>query len=193
VGTKWNLLNDMLALNLAWFRTQVTNEINTQELDDNGNPTQSGKKQVQGIELSAVGNITENWSVSAGYSHLDTSVENGSNLAQDGSSNLTYTPEDAFTAWTTYRLPFGLTVGGGVRYSGEMLRGTDGAAGTPTFTRSYTVYDAIASYPLGDNLIVRLNAYNLFDKEYVAAINKSGYRYTPGIPRTFLLSADFRF
>jgi len=27
----------------------------------------------------------------------------------------------------------------------------------------------------------------------VAAINKSGYRYTPGTPRTFLLSADFNF
>jgi catecholate siderophore receptor len=38
-----------------------------------------------------------------------------------------------------------------------------------------------------------VNAYNLFDKHYVAAINKSGYRYTPGVPRTFLFSADFRF
>jgi catecholate siderophore receptor len=27
----------------------------------------------------------------------------------------------------------------------------------------------------------------------VAAINKSGYRYTPGAPRSFLLSADYRF
>ena len=37
------------------------------------------------------------------------------------------------------------------------------------------------------------NAYNVFDKEYVAAINKSGYRYTPGIPRSYLLTANFKF
>jgi catecholate siderophore receptor len=74
-----------------------------------------------------------------------------------------------------------------------MHRGTDGAVGTPAFTRSYTVYDAIVSYAVNDNVTVRLNGYNLFDKEYVAAINKSGYRYTPGTPRTFLASVDFRF
>jgi catecholate siderophore receptor len=193
VGTKWDVLQDALALNLAWFRTDVTNEINTQDVDLNGNPSQSGKKRVQGFEISAVGSITENWAVSTGYTHLNTSVENGPDVAQDGSSNLTYTPDSAFTAWTTYRLPFGLTVGGGAIYSGEMHRGTDGAVGTPAFTRSYTVYNALVSYPLTENLTLRMNAYNLFDKEYVAAINKSGYRYTPGTPRTFLFSTDFRF
>ena len=35
--------------------------------------------------------------------------------------------------------------------------------------------------------------YNLFDKSYVAAINKSGYRYTPGAPRSAMLTANFRF
>ena len=80
-----------------------------------------------------------------------------------------------------------------MRYSGEMHRGTDGAVGTPRFTKSYTVYDAVLSYDVNRHFSLRLNGYNLFDKKYVAAINKSGYRYTPGTPRTFLLSADFRF
>jgi len=55
------------------------------------------------------------------------------------------------------------------------------------------VYDAVASYQVSERLTLRLNAYNLFDKRYVASINKSGYRYTPGAPRTFVLSADFAF
>ncbi|MEG2902830.1 MAG: TonB-dependent receptor, partial [Massilia sp.] len=131
--------------------------------------------------------------VSAGYTHMNTQVDTGSLVTADGSNNLTYTPDDAFTGWTSYVFPFGLTIGGGVRYSGEMLRGTDGAKGTPAFVKSYTVYDAVASYAINDNLVLRLNAYNLFDKQYVAAINKSGYRYTPGTPRTFMFSADFRF
>ncbi|MFL9582757.1 catecholate siderophore receptor Fiu [Stenotrophomonas sp. AB1(2024)] len=193
VGTKWAFLDDNLAFNVALFKTEVSNEINTQVLDDVGNPTQTGRKTVQGIEVSTVGRITENWSVSAGYSHLDTEVEEGASVAADGTRNLTYTPGATFTSWTSYTFPFGLTLGGGVRYAGQMHRGTDGAVGTPAFTKSYTVYDAVASYEINEHLVLRLNAYNLFDKDYVAAINKSGYRYTPGAPRSVLFSADFRF
>src|SRR5690606_37150385 len=123
----------------------------------------------------------------------DTKVVEGANVASDGTRGLTYTPDEAFTGWTSYALPHGLTIGGGARYSGRMRRGTDGAVGTPAFTRSYTVYDAVVSWAVNDSLVLRLNGYNLFNKQYVAAINKSGYRYTPGAPRTFLLSADFRF
>lgn len=192
-GSKWAFLEDALALNLALFQTDVDNEINTQVLDDAGNPTQTGSKRVKGVELSAVGRLSENWSLSAGYTHLETSVQEGAAVTADGSTALSYTPDSAFTAWTRYELPFGLAVGGGVRYSGALRRGTDGAVGTPAFTRSYTVYDAVLSWPVNEHLVLRLNAYNLFDKQYVAAINKSGYRYTPGTPRTFLLSADLRF
>ncbi|QNN47119.1 catecholate siderophore receptor Fiu [Thermomonas brevis] len=188
VGTKW-AANESLTLNLALFQTTVSNEINTQE-----NPaTQTGRKQVKGVEASAVGNITDNWNVSLGYLHQSAEVDKGSLVAADGTPNLTYTPSDSFTSWTTYKFPFGLTVGGGVRYMGGLHRGTDGAAGTPKLTKPWTVYDAVISYAVNDNLTLRLNGYNLFDKAYVASINKSGYRYTPGTPRTFLLSADFRF
>ena len=49
------------------------------------------------------------------------------------------------------------------------------------------------AYQVTDNIKLRVNANNLFDKEYIASINKSGYRYTPGTPQTFLFSADFSF
>ena len=75
----------------------------------------------------------------------------------------------------------------------RLLRGTDGAVGTPAYVNSYWVFDAMASYPINKNVDVRLNVYNLADKEYVAAINKSGYRYTPGTPRSASLTANWRF
>jgi catecholate siderophore receptor len=191
VGTKW-ALSDALALNLALFRTDVTNEISADPTSSSGY-SQTGEKKVTGAEISAVGNITENWSVSLGYLRQNAKVEEGAPTAADGTPNLTYTPDEAFTSWTTYKFPFGLTVGGGIRYTSGLHRGTDGAVGTPAFTKSWTVYDAVASYDVGDHFSLRLNGYNLFDKRYVTAINKSGYRYTPGAPRYFLLSADFRF
>lgn len=192
-GVKWNALGEKLLLSAAIFQTTVLNEINSQILDDAGNPTQTGKKRVRGVELSAVGNITPAWSISTGYSHLDTKVTDGPVVSADGSQSLTYTPGDSFTLWTNYRLPFGLEAGAGVQYNGGLHRGTDGAVGTPAYTEDYTVVNALLAYALTDNIKLRVNAYNLLDKDYVAAINKSGYRYTPGTPRTFLFSADFNF
>ncbi|WDS37403.1 catecholate siderophore receptor Fiu [Pseudoxanthomonas sp.] len=192
IGTKWNLLDERLLLSAALFQTEVTNEL-VQDPADTAVYYQTGKKKVSGVELSMVGKLTDNWAVTAGYTTMNTKVEEGAAVTSDGSNNLTYTPDDAFTGWSTYRLPFGLTLGGGVRYSGRMHRGTDGAVGTPTYTKSYTVWDAVATYTVNDHLDLRLNGYNLFDKDYVASINKSGYRYSPGASRTVLLSADFRF
>jgi catecholate siderophore receptor len=189
-GTKWSLLGDGLLLTAAAYRTDISNDV---VQGDDGLYYQTGKKRVDGVELSAVGKLTERWSVSAGATSMDTRVIRGTVVSQDGSSDLAYTPKYAFTAWTTYRLPFGLTIGGGARYAGGMKRGADGAVGTPDYTKSYMVFDAVATYLVNRHFDLQLNVYNLFDKKYVAAINKSGYRYTPGTPRSALLTANFRF
>ncbi len=193
LGSKWSVLENRLALNVALFKTKVTNEINNLILDENNNPTQTGEKEVKGVELSVVGNITQNWMISASFSHLETEVVEGAFIAQDGTPNLTYTPGDTVSTWTSYRLPFGLTLGGGLRHIGGLHRGTDGAAGTPVSTGGYGVVDAVASWATNEKLSLRLNAYNVTDKRYVASINKSGYRYTPGAARSMVLSVDYRF
>src|SRR5690606_34793387 len=102
IGTKWELLNKRLLLTGAIFRTDVENEIYE---NADGTVDQSGKKRVQGIELSATGQINKNWSVIAGYTYQDTEVAKGEPLANDDSDGLTYTPKNAFTLWTTYQLP----------------------------------------------------------------------------------------
>jgi catecholate siderophore receptor len=191
VGTKWDLVGDRLLLTGALYRTEVTNELEQDPTD--ASYSQIGKKRVQGIEISAVGKLTNNWAISAGYTTMDAKVITGSTVSNDGSSDLAYTPKSAFTAWSTYHLPFNLTIGGGARYAGELKRGNDGAAGTPEYTEAYWVFDALASYPVNKHVDLQLNIYNLFNKNYVAAINKSGYRYTPATPRSAMLTANIRF
>lgn len=192
VGTKWDLLQQKLSFTAAAFRTEVKNEIEV----DPTNPAvyyQNGKKRVQGIELGVTGEILPKWLVSAGYTHQSTSVESGKVVTANGENQLSYTPKQAFTLWTSYTLPFGLQIGGGARFSDKLLRGTDGAVGTPAYADSYWVFDAMAAYPVTKNIDLRLNVYNLGDKDYVQAINKSGYRYTPGAPRSASLTANFKF
>lgn len=191
-GTKWSLLNDQLLLSGAIFRTRVNNQVE-QEQGGGNDFVQTGKKRIQGIELSAVGQITPNWNVSVGYTHLDTKITDGASEAADGSLDLNYAPSDAFTSWTTYRLPVGLTLGGGARYVGDMTRDAKSTPGTPKKIRAYWIIDAMAKYRIDDNLSVQLNGYNLGNKKYVASINKKGHRYLPGQSRSAILSLNMDF
>ena len=199
VGTKWNVFGDQLRLTAALFRTVVSNLVAQDPVDLQY--YQIGRERVQGVELGAVGQITAHWAVSAGYTFMDTRADGGivssatttSAPATNGSGMLAYTPRGSFTAWSTWRLPHHLTLGAGARYSGEMQRGHDGAVGTPASTDAYWVLDAMASYGINRHASLQLNVYNLFDKDYVAAINKSGYRYTPGAPRSAMLTLDIHY
>ncbi|WP_455851476.1 catecholate siderophore receptor Fiu [Pantoea endophytica] len=190
VGTKWQVLDKRLLLNAALFRTDIENEVTA---NDDGTYSQAGKKRVGGYELSATGNITPDWEVIAGYTMQHASVTEGDSVSQDGSSALAYTPKHAFTLWTNYQATDAISVGAGARYVGSLRRGSDSAVGTPDHTEGYWVADAKLGYKVNNNLDLQLNVYNLFDTNYVASINKSGYRYHPGEPRTFLLTANVHF
>lgn len=191
IGGKLDLFKGKLGLSAALFRTDVENEVEQDPVDQTW--SQTGKKRVQGVELGATGELARNWLISAGYTYLDTSIEAGRLLTANGENELTYTPKQSFTLWTSYQLPMGLKIGGGARFNDQLLRGTDGAVGTPAYTDSYWVFDAMASYAINRNVDLRLNVYNLADERYVASINKSGYRYNPGTPRSASLTANFRF
>ena len=190
IGTKWEVLDKRLLLSAALFRTDIENDV---EANDDGTYSQYGTKRVEGYELSVAGNITPEWQVIGGFTQQRATVRAGANVAQDGSTSLPYTPEHAFTLWNQYQATDALSVGAGARYIGSMHRGSDGAVGTPSFTESYWVADARLGYRVNSNLDLQLNVYNLFDTDYVASINKSGYRYHPGEPRTFVLTANVHF
>ncbi len=192
VGAKWDALDGALGLAAAVYRTEVLNGIVQDPVSLQY--AQTGKQRVQGIELSAVGNITPNWQMNAGWTLMDSQVTSGSAVGNDPDNlQLNYTPRTAFTACTSYRVTPKLTLGGGPRYTGKLQRGKDGAIGTPQYADSYWVVDAMASYQITKEFSLQLNVYNLFNQEYVAAINKSGYRYTPGLPRTVRLTAAMKF
>ncbi len=102
------LVSEGLRLTAAIYNTQVKNDIVQDPIDLQY--YQNGKKRVRGVELSAVGKITNAWSISAGFTTMDAKVKQGPSVSADGSPTLAYTPNQAFTAWSTYTLPFGLTI-----------------------------------------------------------------------------------
>jgi catecholate siderophore receptor len=193
LGTKWEFRNGALAVTGAVFESANKNEL----VPDPITPTvfvQLGEREVRGVEVGVVGKITENWDLSAGLAKMDTEITRGS-AAQQGAV-INWSPELTFSSWSTYRLPFGLTLGGGVRYVDTVARsvtnGPTDKLNTPN-APEYWVVDAMLGYQVNDKVTLQLNGYNLADEEYLAQLNNGGTRYIPGTPRSALLTVNFTF
>jgi len=96
--------------------------------------------------------------------------------------------------WTSYTLG-SLTLGGGARYVSEQKRVVAAGAAVSPMPNipSYWVADLMAAYRVNKNLNLRLNVYNLFDKEYISTLNNGGTRMTLGTPRSAMLTAEMQF
>ncbi len=187
LGAKWDTLGGHLSLGAAVFRTEKTNA-RTTGIDPNDPPiVLEGKERVDGIELSAAGRITRAWDVFAGLSLMKSEVI-ASNDADLEGLDLGLTPTTSFNLWSTYRLPGGVTLGGGTQYMDSVPRNTStGADEIP----DYWLFNAMASYDVNDALTLRLNATNLTDKRYIDRVG--GGHHIPGQSRQVLLSAYYRF
>lgn len=197
LGTKWEFFDNQLAVNAAIFRSENKNELANTDAAT-GEVTQYGKKRVEGIELGIVGAITPAWQISAGLAKMKTKIVEGTTgtNASDGAT-LNWSPELTFTAWTTYKFPFGLTLGAGARYVDSMVRSANSQQNATNQNMmkvdDYWVYDAMASYAINKSVSLQLNVYNLTDEKYITNLNNNGNRYTPGAPRSAMLSANFLF
>ncbi|HEY0294861.1 MAG TPA: catecholate siderophore receptor Fiu [Bordetella sp.] len=200
VGTKWELFDKRLLATADVFNSQIYNNVS---VNPDGTFSVDGQMRVQGLELGLAGMVTDKWAVNAAYTYQH--ATHGSNISSssgvaginftnaDGSNALPYTPANALSLWTTYNLPYNVTIGGGANFVSGLVRGSDGTQGSPTNTGSYWVFNAMAAYQVNKNLDFQLNVYNMFNKSYIASINKSGYRYFPGAARSAVLTANIHF
>ena len=195
LGVKWDFFRERLATTLAFFKTTNDHTVFT---DPILGAIPTGKQSVQGIEFNATGKISGNWQVICSAAYLDSKIDNGittgNNLA---GAPLPLIPKYSGSVWTSYRLTSGLfnglIVGGGTQYVGEISRRDASVSAAPRNMPSYWLWNALVSYPLSPNCTLRLNVNNLFDEKYVASYNNNGARFSPGAPRSYLVSADFKF
>ena len=76
--------------------------------------------------------------------------------------------------WTTYDLPWNVSIGGGAQYMDAVFRNATNTAAVP----SYWLTNALVSYKVNEHLTLRMNGQNLADKEYVDRVG--GGHYIPG-------------
>jgi catecholate siderophore receptor len=194
IGTKWDLLDNTLVVTAAAFDT--TNK-NDQAVADptTGEVNQFGEKNVRGVEFGVSGQINPNWQVSAGIASMDTKVKSGASATQQG-AQINFSPKLTFTSWTTYKLPMGLTLGGGARYVDSQVtqvnNGMTATTGLPKIS-SYWVADLMAAYEINKNVSLQLNVTNVTDKDYITSVNNGRSRLALGAERAYSLSANLQF
>ncbi len=185
VGSKWDLFRERLSLTGAVFHIRKTNARTPGLLP--GDPPQvlQGEQRVAGVEFGASGRLTRDWTIFGGYTFLDSKITNSNTAAEVGKEILN-TPRNSLSIWTTYRV-WKLDLGGSTRFVGQRF----GNNTNTRFVEGYWVVDAMASYPLNDNISLRLNLYNITDKFYFDRLG--GGHLIPGPARSVMLSTSFRF
>lgn len=206
----------------------LTNKKNATKLDSGTGEvlSQSGETQrVRGVELGVTGQITPEWSFTASYTYLDskirqsyvnciaaptsglitgiicpTGVAVGTPVANPIAigRQITFTPKNAANFWTSYKLPEGFEVGGGLFYQSALYNAYSPASASASARTDIVAYrivripetvqlDLFTAYEL-ENWRFGVNVINATDR-----LNYSqsfGNRATPAPGRTFLFSVS---
>jgi len=185
LGAKWDLFDDALQLNAALFLTEKT------VLDRNEERLYflAGEQEVKGFELGLTGEINDDLSIIASYTHQESEViqDFTADMIGDG---LTAVPEDTASVWLSYVASSKLTLAGGAQYS----------SGDTYWRRNRAYYEndsmvivnAMASYEFNDALTLQVNIDNLTDKEYITDYSAKGH-FLPGAPRNIKVGVNYKF
>lgn len=156
---------------------------------------QTGEVKVKGLELEAVSDVTENLKVIAAYTLAKSEVQKG----QYKGNRLQLMPNQQASLWTDYTWHTGALdgfgIGFGARYTGNTYG--DQANTWAGKADAYTVFDGAVHYDLGrlDNSLkgasVKVNATNLFNKDYISTCDGS-YCYF-GDQRSVVASATYQW
>ncbi len=185
IGVKWNP-TDTLAVTAAIFEIERENG----SVVDPTNPEQSllTGTETSGFEVQLVGNLTEQWQINAGYSHLD--AEEMGRVSDGVVSNrtLSQVPENMLSIWNNYEFSEKLSLGLGFVYQSEQFASLSNTVELPSFTR----VDVAAYYQVNEKTSVQFNIENLLDEEYFSAAHNDN-NITVAEPVNARVSVSYKF
>ncbi len=186
LGAKWELLGGDLSLRTALFRSEKTNERNTDVASPNI-AVLTGRRHTDGLEFESVGRLSPRWDIFGNVALMRARVDDAS-ADQAGAQGKTpvNTPQYTFSLWTTYKVADGWKVGGGLEGVGMRYANATNTIEVPTYKR----VDALLEYAV-KSYAVKLNAFNLFNEKYYEGVYTG--HVMPGTPRALQLTLSTRF
>jgi iron complex outermembrane receptor protein len=151
-----------------------------------------GEVESRGFETTLVGDLSDQWTITANYAYNDTLVIEGvtgdtiSNTYGDG-SRFANAPRHQAGLWTRYELVgIDSSIAFGANYVSEQVS-QDGQAVKP-----FTVFD-MSWTTRWDELLLSVNINNLFDKEYAVSGFSERNGHFPGSPREIVGQVTYKF
>ncbi len=191
LGVKSQILGGRLAVQAGLFETDMNNA----RVGDPTNPTApqllAGEERVRGFEADAIGHLTPQIEVVAGYTHLESETVKSTDPASVGAPLLNVAPNQA-NLWLVYEFHSPWKIGAGANSLGRRAADVDDTAHVP----GYVTYDAMVSYKINPHLSLQLNGYNLANTYYYANSYFSSpleNHVVPGAGRTLLLSLSVAY
>ena len=156
----------------------------------------SQRRHTDGLEFEVTGSITEKWDIFSGIGLMDSRIDIPANPAATqmvGKAPSNSTPY-TFNLWTTYQLPYGWKIGGGVNGMGRRnVYGQTGAAyNAPNWVQAQATVDGLIQYD-AKQYTVRLNGYNLFNTTNYVSLYENGGFAVPGTYQAFQLGLTYKF
>jgi len=199
VGVKGEYFGGRLNASLAGFLIKQRNRA----VDDLNGPNPcpgsawgycqraSGEVESRGVELEIGGSLTPAWQMMAGYTYVTAQYTKDSDPANVGRTFNNTLPRHQFKLSTSYRLPGGLYRWrvGGTLYAQSRIRANDSSG---IVQSGYAVVGLHAAYSPNDDVELRLNLNNLFDRRYYQTVGWSDGGNVFGAPRNFLLTMRYR-
>ncbi|VXC77197.1 Iron complex outermembrane recepter protein [Pseudomonas sp. 8Z] len=187
VGVKYSPMQ-INALFSAAIYELTQEDVATSVVQSNGLIDQQtvGEQRVRGLDLEAKAELTDNLSLIAGYSYMDTEVLKGGLQVWNGTANefasvkgnqLVSAPKHSGSLWSYYRVPgTDVSVGLGARYVGAYFFNDLNSTGK---SESTTLFDAAFKYQIDKATDLAINVSNLLDEQHVVGRGSADY-YNPG-------------
>lgn len=195
LGTKWNIVNDKLLATAAVFRITKSEVMESQSGFDyatNGF-LNSGENEVEGVEISLAGNLSDSWSILFGATVMNAEITESYNEDNIGKTLPNFADKSAYLQ-LRYQATDKFSVGAVSTYSSEVYTGQpDTAANEDLGVPDYTVYDLFANYAVTEQLNLRLNVGNVTDEDYYFTAYRSGSFTYIGDARNAQLSISYEF
>lgn len=189
VGAKYTPSRGIL-LTAALFRIDESNVAVYDAMIDGEALYRASSVRHRGLELEATGQIMRGWQVKSGLALLDPKVTDDPSNPVNNGERRPWLPRVTANLFTSYDLPNGISVSGGVRYVGSVKTYDNSSrTRTPALT-AHTLADAAIAYSF-DKWRVQANIKNIFDRRYYVSspiFQSLSAGLCPGEPRSFSVS-----
>jgi len=186
IGLKASMFDGLLDTTLSVYRIEQDNyAVYVSNLGPNGKNVYRAEQGTtsEGFEFEVAGEILPGWQIVGGFSRFK--AKNA-----DNNTLLTEIPQESFKLFSSYQLN-DFTVGGNIRWQGKSYI-EDGGFNYDTYYQqdSLVIVDLMTKYYFSDEIVIQVNANNVFDKKYYSGFS---YSVNYGKPRNVTATVNWNF